>query len=206
MTEQRTITSFFEDGFHFSCKQCGDCCRGFNSGEVYLYEDDIQKLVKYLNQNRRKYSLKSFCSKYVKLIGTTFYWKPKDSRRGKNYSFKTLGFRFSGKDQHCQFLGEDNNCSVHEVRPFQCRSFPIGWNMLVGNIRNVRKYSRKCPGLRNSLERKGKFHSTEELIEWTTKEYNIEKEFFLRMKENGFDIFKVYPFLPKSLLKIGYYY
>ncbi len=205
MSKQRTITSFFEEGFYFSCVQCGDCCRGFNSGEVYLYERDIRRLVKHLKDEGNQITLTQFCAKYVKLIGTSFYWKEEGAKRGKNYSFKTLGFRFSGKDQHCQFLSEKNKCTVHEERPFQCRAFPIGWNMLVGNIRNVRKYARKCEGLQNSLEKKGEYHSTEELIEWTTREYEIEKKFFLRMKENNFDIFKVYPFLPRSLLKTGFY-
>ena len=31
------------------------------------------------------------------------------------------------------------------------------------------------------------------------QEYEMEKQFFLKMKKNNFDIFKVYKFLPKDI-------
>jgi hypothetical protein len=65
-----------------------------------------------------------------------------------------------------------------------------GWKNLVA-------YSKKCPGLYISLKEnhKGKFYSREEISKWAKREYAIEKKFFLEMKNNDFDIFKVYDFI-----------
>ena len=46
---------------------CGNCCRGFNDGEVYLYKDDILRLAKFLNITGMK-GLRNFAKKYVKVI------------------------------------------------------------------------------------------------------------------------------------------
>ena len=43
------ISKNLENGIKFSCQMCGDCCRGFKQGEVYLYKDDILKLAKSLH-------------------------------------------------------------------------------------------------------------------------------------------------------------
>jgi Fe-S-cluster containining protein len=189
------ISKYLENGIEFTCLMCGECCRGFNDGEVYIYEDDIVQLAKSLNL-KGKAGLHKFAKKYVKVINESFFWKEPGAERGKTYKFKTLGFRFKGDDEHCQFL-KNNQCSVHESRPFQCRCFPF-WQMMVSNRKNFINYSKKCPGLR---ELKGTFFSKEKILEWAQAEYNMEKKYFLKMKKNDFDILKVYPFLPKDLLE-----
>jgi Fe-S-cluster containining protein len=189
------LSKTLEDGIEFSCLMCGDCCRGFNDGEVYLYKDDILKLANHLNL-KGKVGLREFARKYIKVINDSFFWKKPGAERGKTYKFKTLGFRFMGDDEHCQFL-KNNQCSVHESRPFQCRCFPF-WQIMVSNTKNFYNYSKKCPGLR---ELKGKFYSKEKILEWAQAEYTMEKKYFLKMKKTDFDILKVYPFLPKELLE-----
>ena len=117
---------------------CGECCRGLDEGEVYLYREDIKRFAKYL-----KISPKKFCRDYVKLVDDTFYWKENGAERGKTYKLKTLAFRFFEDDERCHFL-KGNSCSIHEARAFQCRSFPF-WNMMVSNHKNFVDYSKKCP-------------------------------------------------------------
>lgn len=200
MTSTDNLSKYFKNGIYFSCQICGECCKGFNNGEVYLYHEDIIRLVEFLNENmEKKETPPSFCKKYVKIIHTSFYWKQSGASRGRTYSFKTLGFKFEGEDEHCPFISDNNICTVHQGRPFQCRAFPIGWNMLIKSIRNFRKYSRECPGLQKALKNEGHYYTPEEVIEWAQKEYEIEKKFFLKMKENEFDIYKVYPYLPNDL-------
>ena len=70
--------------------------------------------------------------------------------------------------------------------------------MMVSSRKNFINYSKKCPGLR---ELKGNYYSKNNILEWAKAEYSIEKEYFLKMKKNNFDILKVYPFLPKELLE-----
>ncbi|MFX1278920.1 MAG: YkgJ family cysteine cluster protein [Promethearchaeota archaeon] len=188
------ITKNLENGLRFSCQMCGDCCRGFNEGEVYLYKDDILRLANYLKLNNPE-GLRRFAKKYVKVINDSFFWKPSEAQKGRTYRFKTLAFRFTGEDEHCHFL-KDNICSVHEYRPFQCRSFPF-WKMMVSNRKNFEDYTKKCKGLQIL---KGKYYSGEEILEWARKEYEIEKNYFIEMKKQNFNIQKVYPFIPKEML------
>jgi len=152
------IIKKFENGIYFSCQMCGACCRGLDEGEVYLYEDDIIRFAKFL-----KTSPKKFSRKYVKLVDDTFYWRQDGAKRGKTYRFKTLALKFVGEDEHCYFL-EKNKCTIHEARAFQCRAFPIGWNMLINNIKSFTDYAKKCPGLKYSLEKKGRFHPKEKIL------------------------------------------
>ncbi len=196
-TKEINISKTLENGLRFSCQFCGECCRGFEEGEVYLYLDDIQRLADVLNL-KGKSGLKKFAKKYLKIVSDSFYWKEPGAKRGKNYSFKTLSFKFIGDDEHCEFLGDDNKCIIYDAAPFQCRSFPF-WKMMVSDPKNMEEYSKKCPGLRDSNGDNAMYYSMEEIFEWAKKEQDLEKAYFLKMRENNFDIFKVYDFLPKGL-------
>ncbi|MFW9970034.1 MAG: YkgJ family cysteine cluster protein [Candidatus Odinarchaeota archaeon] len=189
------ISSDLANGIEFSCQMCGKCCTGFNEGEVYLYKEDILRLAKYLNF-RGKEGLTDFAEKYLKVVNDSFYWKEPKAERGKTYRFKTLGLKFTGDDEHCHFL-IDNKCSVHVARPFQCRSFPF-WKMMVSSKKNFDDYTEKCKGLQLL---KGKFYTREEILKWARDEYEIERNYFLKMKRFNFDILKVYPFLSKKMLE-----
>ncbi|MFX0058735.1 MAG: YkgJ family cysteine cluster protein [Candidatus Hodarchaeota archaeon] len=188
------LSKSFEKGIHFSCQMCGTCCRGFNEGEVYLYRDDIIRLANFLGYKGNN-GFREFAKKFLKVVKNTFYWKEPKATRGKNYKVNTLGFKFTGEDEHCHFL-KDNKCNVHSARPFQCRCFPF-WQMMVSNKNNFIDYSKKCPGLRTL---KGTYYSREKVLDWARKEYLIEKNHFLEMKNNNFDILKVYLFLTEDMV------
>jgi len=111
------LSKTLENGIEFSCQMCGSCCRGFNDGEVYLYQDDIDRLTEFLDISRKS-DLKKFAKKYLKIIDDTFFWKDPEEEKGKTYRFKSVGLQFTGDDEHCQFL-KDTTCSVHEKRPLQ---------------------------------------------------------------------------------------
>lgn len=196
-TKEIELFKEISEGVEFSCHMCGACCRGFEEGEVYLYKEDILKLAKHLGL-KGKVGLEKFAKKYIKIIPQSFFWKEPNEKRGKTYKFKTLGFKFTGKDEHCHFL-KNNKCTVHEVRPFQCQCFPW-WEMLVSkkNKSNFDDYAKKCPGLEHL---KGKFYSAEIILNWAKREYEIEKRYFLEMKKFNFDISKIYSFLPKDMLE-----
>lgn len=197
-TQEIKLSKALENGIEFSCKMCGDCCRGLNEGEVYLYKEDILRLAKHLNL-KGKSGLTEFAKRYLKVLDDSFLWKEPKAERRKTYKFKTLGFKFTGNDERCEFL-KDNQCTVHSFRPFQCRCFPF-WHTIVTSRKNYVNYSKKCPGLKESLEKKGKYYSGEKILTWATDEYEIEKKYFLEMKKHDFDIYKVYPFLPKNFIE-----
>jgi len=178
---------------------CGSCCRGQKEGEVFLYKDDIVRLAKHIGLKGNE-GLQEFAKEYLKVIKDSFFWREQGAKRGKTYKFKTLAFKFTGTDEHCHFL-KDNKCTVHNARPFQCRAYPIGWNLLISSPANFTDYSKKCPALQKSLENKGTLHSKDELLKWMKKEYEMEKKYFLEMKKNDFSIIDVYPFLPEDMLE-----
>ena len=196
-TKEIRLAKNLKNGIEFSCQMCGGCCRGFREGEVYLYMEDIVKLADHLGL-KGKTGLREFAKKYIKIIPDSFFWREPEEEKGRTYKYKTLGFKFTGTDECCHFLN-GNLCTVHEARPFQCRCFPW-WQMMItskGKL-NLEDYAKKCDGLRFL---KGKFYTPEEILKWATEEYEIEKAYFLEMKKNNFDIFKVYPFLPKEMVK-----
>jgi Fe-S-cluster containining protein len=188
------LAKIFEHGINFSCKMCGECCRGSDEGEVYVYRDDINRLTQHLNLTGKE-GLRKFAQKYLKVVENTFFYKDSSSQRGKTYRFDTLAFAFEGEDEHCHFL-VNNQCSVHEFRPFQCRCFPF-WKMMVSSRKNVINYSKKCKGLR-LLD--GNHYTRKQILSWANEEYGIEKEYFLEMKRHDFEILKVYPFLTKDMI------
>lgn len=189
------ISSFLENGIEFSCQMCGDCCRGLKEGEVYLFKDDIRRLVQHLKLKGEQ-GYREFAKKYLKVIEDSFKWRAPEEKKAKTYKFKTLAFKFAGKDEHCHFL-KDNICTVHQARPFQCRCFPF-WKMMVTNKKNLLNYSKKCKGLQIL---KGHYYSKEEILGWAKKEYQIEKQYFLEMKNYNFNLLKVYPFLTKKMIE-----
>ena len=89
----------------FKCHLCGNCCRG--DGYVELTETDIEAIAEYLGLRRRE-----FLDTYCKWDEETRRWHLIDQ---------------SDPEQSCVFLSTDNKCRVNEVKPSQCRGFPMRW-------------------------------------------------------------------------------
>ncbi len=198
-TKEIKISKSLENGVKFKCKLCGRCCRGSNEGEVFLYLEDIERLASELNLKGPS-GLKKFAKKYLKIVNDSFYWKEPGDIKGKTYKYKSLSFKFIEEDEHCEFLGEDNKCTIYHAAPFQCKSFPF-WQMMVSSLKNIKEYSKKCPGLKGLNNEDANFYSKEDIYNWAKQEQDLEKRYFLKMRENDFDIFKVYPFLPQDMSK-----
>jgi len=108
------------EGLRFECVPgCTNCCRV--QGWIYLSETDATRIAGYL-----KLSPAEFESRYL--------------YRTKN----TLRFR-KPKGAQCHFLN-DGGCSIHAVKPTQCRLFPF-WPELVENRKNWNQTAKNCPGI-----------------------------------------------------------
>jgi len=104
----------------FQCQPgCTACCtqRGF----VWLTEEDLARAAEFLGMTPR-----AFERQYVY----------RTSRR--------IRLRVP-RDANCHFL-RDGGCSIHAVKPTQCRIFPF-WPELVESRREWRKAAKFCPGL-----------------------------------------------------------
>jgi hypothetical protein len=112
---------WFSDGLKFKCTGCGKCCTG-SDGYVYLSSKDVDNLSTHLNLPP-----KEFTKTYTRFI------------RG-DYALKD-----QPKSGDCIFL-KNNQCSVYESRPIQCRTFPW-W---VQNIRGPEEWeaaATHCEGI-----------------------------------------------------------
>jgi Fe-S-cluster containining protein len=106
--------------FRFECQSgCTNCCT--QPGEVYLTEDDVPRIAAYIGVGPEEFR-KRYCV------------TAEDGLRLATPPGKA-----------CLFLLE-NGCSIHEVKPLQCRTFPF-WPEHVRNKRAWKRLSAFCPGI-----------------------------------------------------------
>lgn len=108
------------EGLRFECQSgCTECCtqRGF----VYLTEDDLRRMAKFVGMTPA-----SFEKKYVYRTA------------------RQMRLRMPGGGT-CPFLLA-NGCSIHPAKPTQCRTFPF-WPELVESRREWKKTAKYCPGI-----------------------------------------------------------
>jgi uncharacterized protein len=107
------------DGLRFTCQPgCVRCCE--QKGFVYLTEQDLLRTAAYLGLTP-----KAFEKKYV--------------YRTRH----TLRFR-KPRDRQCPFLL--GGCTIHPVKPVQCRLFPY-WPELVEEAAAWNATAQWCPGI-----------------------------------------------------------
>jgi Fe-S-cluster containining protein len=104
----------------FECQPgCTRCCE--EQGFVYLTEDDITRIAAYVGLSAAEFE--------------------------KRHVFRTKNLRRLRVPRHanCAFL-ESGGCSIHEVKPMQCRSFPY-WPELLASHKAWGEAGKKCPGI-----------------------------------------------------------
>ena len=109
---------FFEDGIHFKCQRCLQCCDVDNAIVYLSLADQINISIFFklsLNQTRNKFFKKEFNK-----------WVIDDKHPSK-----------------CRFL-KDKGCVIYPARPTQCRLYPF-WEELLKNKKKF--YKEKCPGI-----------------------------------------------------------
>lgn len=149
---------WYRAGLRFNCTQCGDCCR--THGEysfIYVMEAEVVAIAKHLGLSTEEFR-SSHCREED---GFTHINAPGPS---------------------CPFLDTSQRCSIYEVRPVQCRTWPFWAENLKratweGPVKEI------CPGT-NAKE--GKLYSaaeveelalqTEEWYEAETPEFDIDEE------------------------------
>jgi len=107
------------------CLECANCCK--TTGPLFT-DKDISRIAKYL-----KIKPSRFTEKYLRID------------EDKDYVLQTLP---------CVFLGEDNYCSIYNVRPKACKEFPhtdrIKQHQL---LKLTEKNIEVCPALFSIIEK-----------------------------------------------------
>lgn len=112
---------WFQDGLRFNCTQCGNCCTGA-PGYVWVNQAEIDALAE-----QHGLSVDDFERKYVRRVGV---------RRSL--------VEFPNGD--CVFFdGESRQCTVYDVRPRQCRTWPF-WHSNLTSKEAWAETCEACPG------------------------------------------------------------
>jgi Fe-S-cluster containining protein len=128
-----TDAPWFADGLKFTCAQCGNCCTGA-PGYVWINDEEIGWLAAFLQLSREQ-TIERFCR-----------------RIGSRISLKE--HRTPQEQYDCIFLKEVKGrggqvkkvCSVYEVRPLQCRTWPF-WDGLLSSKKNWDEAGKRCHGI-----------------------------------------------------------
>lgn len=112
---------WYSEGLKFKCTGCGKCCTGA-PGYIWVSREEIEIIAAHLKMPVEKFSMR-----YLKKVG-------------KRYSL----VEFS-KTYDCVFL-KDNKCSIYQVRPTQCRTFPW-WVENLNSPEAWREAAKHCEGI-----------------------------------------------------------
>lgn len=108
------------EGLRFECQPgCTECCT--QKGFVYLAEADVPRIAAFLGMAAAEFE-----------------------RRYVYRTARRLRLRVP-RDAQCHFLRE-GGCSIHPVKPVQCRIFPF-WPELVESRREWKRTAHYCPGI-----------------------------------------------------------
>lgn len=125
--------SWWREGLPFSCTQCGKCCR--IEGYVWVDDEEIEQIAAHLGLEPHV-----FGGKFVRRVGKRFSLKEK-------------------KNNDCVFW--DEGCTIYDVRPGQCRTFPF-WPQNLESIDSWQEVVQECPG--SGAGRVYNRHEIEELM------------------------------------------
>ncbi|WP_283684713.1 YkgJ family cysteine cluster protein [Parablautia sp. Marseille-Q6255] len=100
--------------FAFQCKRCGACCRHVRES-VPLESLDIYRIAKYLKKKGQVSDIEGVLQQFTVPV----------LLNACGYIVFTL--KVTGPEDSCIFL-QDGRCSIHEVNPRACRTYPIEIN------------------------------------------------------------------------------
>jgi len=118
---------WYAGGLRFECTQCGNCCSG-SPGYVWLTVEDMERMAAHLHL-----AFDDFTRRYVRQVGQRFSLLEKP-------------------DYDCVFLTREGGragCSIYEVRPMQCRTWPF-WNDNLRSPRAWKNAGAHCPGMQDA--------------------------------------------------------
>lgn len=103
----------------FTCKKCGECCKGY--GGTFVTPEEIKAIGDY-----KRLDAGRFVAEFCRMSGD----RP------------VLG---QGRNGYCVFW--DGLCTIHPVKPRMCKAWPFIKSVLV-DIHNWRVMAALCPGIR----------------------------------------------------------
>lgn len=115
---------WFKDGVRFRCQwpDCVDCCTGKQGeGYVWVSGDEMEAIAEHLGM-----AFFDFTRKYVRNVSGAYSLIEKPNH-------------------DCVFL-ENGRCSIYEVRPTQCSTYPF-WPDIMHSESTWHAEAKHCPGV-----------------------------------------------------------
>lgn len=152
------LDCWFENGLRFSCSRCSCCCGG-QPGFVFLSRIDLTNLAESFNLEED-----IFVSRYCREV---------------EWHDGSLTLSLKEKENcDCVFWTE-KGCSVYDVRPVQCQTYPF-WKWILADEKSWLSESRSCPGIGQ-----GRLWHKEEVLDMMQK-YALNRP--VRLNESSFDL------------------
>ncbi len=111
---------WYEDGLRFECTRCGKCCSGF-PGFVWVNNEELQAIA-----DARGEPLEEVIGLYTRMV---------HGRRSLRDNLK----------DDCVFYDPAVGCTIYEVRPRQCRTWPF-WESNLQTPKDWERTTQVCPG------------------------------------------------------------
>lgn len=111
---------WYKDGLRFRCTQCGHCCTGA-PGFVWVSVAEVAALAEFRGE-----PVAEFTGLYTRL-----------AHRGRSLREQPNG--------DCVFYDRRAGCTVYQVRPRQCRTWPF-WESNVETPADWERTCAHCPG------------------------------------------------------------
>ncbi len=111
---------WYRDGLSFSCTRCGKCCTG-EPGFVWINAEELRAIADYLGEPADEVR-----DRHTQMVGIR----------------RTLRERGNGD---CVFFDQEQGCTIYEVRPRQCRTWPF-WESNVKTPAAWENTCTICPG------------------------------------------------------------
>lgn len=124
LLRKKRAGKWYADGVKFRClaPECSDCCSGKRGeGYVWVNADEMEAIAAYL-----KMAFEKFTRSYIRQI---------------DWSFSLI----ERPNHDCVFL-KDGGCSIYEVRPTQCRTYPF-WPDVMRAPETWQREGEQCPGI-----------------------------------------------------------
>ena len=132
---------WYSEGLTFTCSQCGNCCTG-PAGYVYVSREEIGRLAEHL-----KISANQVVEKYCRKVGSRISFKEKRGPGGWDCIFlQEIQAKRRPKGADREITYTKRICTIYEVRPLQCRTWPF-WNGNLASRENWDLAAQRCPGM-----------------------------------------------------------
>jgi hypothetical protein len=115
---------WYVEGLRFECTACGRCCKNHGEGYEYVFSTRAERR---LIASRLGMTGRAFEAEYTERVAGSL--------------------SFTSKDDACVFLDEAGQCSIYDLRPKQCRTFPFWPELLDSEGAWERDVASFCPGV-----------------------------------------------------------